>query len=106
MAARVLARLPAAEKERAELRLRQRRQRLAAGVAATLLLAACLGAQASDLATRSLAWIYAAAVVWKGLVQAALGGLALLPVISATCLLGIAIVLWQRILSAGRQSLP
>jgi hypothetical protein len=105
LTANVLARLPAAERQRAALRLRQRRERLAGAVAATLLLAACLGAQASDVATRTLAWVYAAAVAWKGLVEAALGGLAVLPVVSACCLLGIAVVLWQGVLSVGPRSL-
>jgi len=106
LTASVLARLPAAERERSALRRQQNRERTAGVVAAALLLCASLGFQGSDLATRALAWIYAAAVVWKGLVEAALGGLVVLPVLSACCLLGISIVLWQRVLAVGRRSLP
>jgi len=102
----VLARLPAAERERVVLRSRARRERIAGVAAAALLFGACLGFQGSDLATRALAWVYEATVAWKGLVEAALGGLVVLPVLSACCLLGISLVLWQRVLAAGRRSLP
>jgi hypothetical protein len=105
LTARVLARLPAAEQQRMRLRRRQRLQRVAAVLAASGILVACLGFQGSDAATRTLAWLYAAAVAWNGLVSAAIGSIAVLPTASAACLLGVSVLLWGRFLDAGRRGL-
>lgn len=96
---RVLASLPAADERRFAQRRRQQRQRLAALWVGTLMLVACLGPETSDLATRALAWLYAADVAWKGLVVAALGQMILLPALSALFLLGLSTLLWYRLLS-------
>ena len=95
---RVLASLPAADQQRSGLRRRRQRQTVGAVLLGTLILMACIGPETSNLATRSLAWLYAADVAWKGLVSALLGGFMLLPAASALCLLGVSFLLWHRLL--------
>ncbi|HTE84438.1 MAG TPA: hypothetical protein VK821_06880 [Dehalococcoidia bacterium] len=94
----VLARLPLADRERASARHRQIRERLGAFALVTLLLLACIGPQASNVATRTFAWLLAAAETWRVLVSILLGGLVLVPVLSAICLLAVSFVLWQRVI--------
>lgn len=101
--ARVLARLPEADRQRDWMRRRQRRQRLIAVALASLMLVAFAGPQASDSATRALAWLYAADVAWRGLVLASLGSVSILPAASAACLLGLSVALWYRLLSGQRR---
>jgi hypothetical protein len=94
----VLARLPSADHERARARRQQLTERLAAIAVVTLLLIACVGPQASNLATRTFAWLLAAAETWKVLVSVALGGLMLVPVISSICMVTVSVLLWQRLI--------
>ena len=94
----VLARLPSADRERESARRRQMYERLGAVVLVALLAVACAGPQASNLATRTFAWLLAAAEAWRVLVIIALGGLVLVPIASALCLLAVSCVLWQRLI--------
>ncbi len=94
----VLARLPAADRQRAVSRRQHLQLRLGAVVLATLLLLACLGPQASNLATRTLAWLLAAGAAWQALVRVMLGGELLLPLLSTLCLVALSLVLWQEFL--------
>ena len=94
----VLARLPAAERQRSGLRHRQRRQSLATAVFATFGLVACLGPETSNLATRALAWLIATGAAWHAVVRTMLDGLAFLPPLSALFLLVAAMLLWQRLI--------
>lgn len=94
----VLARLPGADEERAASRHRQFSQRLGALALVTLLLLACIGPQTSNLSTRALAWLLAAAETWRVLVAVLLGGVVFVPVLSCVCLLAVSFVLWQRVI--------
>jgi hypothetical protein len=95
----VLARLPDADRQRAETRRRQLGQRLGVLVLVTCLFIACLGPQASNLATRALVWLLAAAETWRVLVSVAIGGVGLIPLLSCLCLLALSIFLWQQVMS-------
>jgi hypothetical protein len=99
----VLARLLGADRQRAIERRRQLRERLGAIALVALLSVACLGPQTSDLATRTFAWLLAAAAAWRVLVTILLGGLVLVPVASAACLLAVSFVVWQRLIELERR---
>src|SRR3954447_14083149 len=86
MARAVLARLPEADRERLSARRHSLYQRLGAFAAAALVLVACMGPQTSSTATHSLALIIGALEAWRALVSVLLGGLMLVPVVSALCM--------------------
>ena len=100
IAARVLARLPHADRERARVHTRQRRQRLAALLAGLLGLSVCLVSASSNMATHSLAWALAADTAWGAIVRILLGGLGFLPALSAACMSLAAFLLWHRLIHA------
>jgi hypothetical protein len=95
----VLARLPSADQEREATRHRQVCQRLGTLALVTLLLVACVGPLTSNVSTRALAWVVAAAEAWRVLVTILLGGLPLIPVLSCLSLLAVSFVLWQRVIA-------
>lgn len=103
--AAVLSRLPDADRARASARRRQLQQRLGALTLSTILLLACLGPQASNLATRALVWVLAADVAWRVLVSILLGGLSVLPALSAVCLVAVSLLLWQQFIRMERHGL-
>jgi hypothetical protein len=98
----VLSRLPDADRSRLAARRRALLQRLGALGAATLVLIACLGPQTSNAATRGLAWLIGAAEAWRTLVAVLIGGLTVVPLFSALCLLALSVVLWQRLLDSSK----
>jgi|SRR6478672_3773199 len=100
----VMARLPQADRERLSARRRALCQRLGGLAAAALVLFACIGPLTSNAATRSLTLFIAALEAWRALVSVLLGGLLVVPVLSALCMFGLSILLWQRLIaSQGRQ---
>ncbi len=105
LVAGVLARLPAADRQRTRARRRQARQRIGAALLAAALLLACLGPQTSNAATHSLAWLLAAGDAWQALVRVLLGGASLLPLLSTLCLVGLSLVLWQQFLQVRKRGL-
>jgi hypothetical protein len=94
----VLARLPEADRQRTRARRRQIHQRLGATGVATVLLLTCLGPQSSNIATRALAWLLGAGAAWHDLVAILLGGVIVLPALSALSLVAVSLVLWQQFL--------
>jgi hypothetical protein len=101
----VLARLPDADVQRAQSRRKQVCQRLGALALVTCLFVACLGPQASNLATRTLMWLLAAAETWRVLVSVTIGGVGAIPLLSCLCLLAVSIFLWQQVMSFDQRGL-
>src|SRR5690348_15478833 len=85
----VMARLPQADRARLSTRRRAFYQRLGSLAAAALVLVACVGPQTSNGATHSLALLIGALEAWRALVSVLLGGLMLVPVLSALCMFGL-----------------
>jgi hypothetical protein len=102
----VMARLPEADRQRLSAWRRALYQRLGSLFAAALVLVACMGPLSSNAATHFLALLIGALEAWRALVSVLLGGLMLVPVLSALCMFGLSILLWQRLIDSQGHQLP